>query len=339
MKGKKKKKVRPGSGDIKIQDVIRVIEKKYGSGSLFYGGGTLVRKVDVISTGSLGLDKALGAGGYPKGRLIEIFGPESSGKTTLALHFVAMAQRNKIPVAFIDVEHALDIGYAKNLGVNINKILISQPDSAEQSFGIAKELLVSGKIGIIVFDSIAGLATEAEITGEVGDRHMAPVARFMSQNLKSFVTLAGKTNTALIFINQIRMKIGVAFGNPETTPGGNALKFFSSIRLDIRSIGKIKVGNEIIGNRTRVKVVKNKVASPFKETEFEIRFGEGIDFVTEVIDVAESLGIIVRSGAWYNYGDVRLGNGKESTRARLLDSADLYKEIYNQCRENLFEEV
>lgn len=325
--------------DKNIDAIIKTVEKKYGKGCVFYGGDkAFVKDINVIPTGLFGLNKALGIGGIPIGRLVELFGNEGSGKTTMALFLMSMAQREDVPVAFIDVEHALDIKYAEACGVDINNVLFSQPDSAEQAFDIAERLMYS-KIGFIVVDSVASLVTRAELAGEMGDTHVAVVARFMSNNMKKFAGACSKNNVSLIFINQTRSRIGIRFGNPETTTGGNALKFHSSLRLKISSIGKYKVGDEILGNKTRINVVKNKMAPPFKEAEFLIRFGEGIDYLMEMIDVAEGFGIITKSGAWYSYGDVRLGQGKEGTRDFLIDNEDLYGEIYRICGDTIEKEM
>lgn len=283
--------------------------------------------VESISTGCMPLDVALGVGGVPRGRIVEIFGPESSGKTTLTLHVLAEAQRIGGIGAIIDVEHALDPSYAANLGVDIDSLLISQPNSGEEALQIAEALVRSGAVDVIVVDSVAALVPEAEIKGEMGDAHVGLQARLMSQALRKLTGAVSKTRTTLIFTNQIREKVGIMFGNPETTPGGRALKFYASVRLDIRRIESIKSGQQFIGNRVRVKAVKNKVAPPFREAEFDIRYGEGIDQIGCVIDMAVDQNIIQKSGAWYSYGDIRLGQGRENSRQMLLENAELYDEI------------
>ncbi len=293
-----------------IDVAVSQIEKQFGKGSIMrLGGDSAVPDIPVIHTGSLGLDVALGIGGIPRGRVSEIFGPEASGKTTLTLHLVAEAQKNGGIAAFIDAEHALDIAYARKLGVKTDDLLIAQPDTGEQALEIAEVLVRSGAMDILVVDSVAALVPRAEIEGEMGDAHMGLQARLMSQALRKLTAAIGKSRTSVIFTNQIRMKLGIMFGNPETTTGGNALKFYSSVRLDIRRIGAIKDGDNIVGNRTRVKVVKNKLAPPFKEAEFDIRYGEGISREAEILDVAANNEIIEKSGAWYSYGGDRIGNG------------------------------
>ena len=290
------------------------IERQFGKGSIMKLGSSKIIDVPVISTGSLALNKALGIGGLPRGRVIEIYGPESSGKTTLALHAVAEAQKQGGVVAFIDAEHALDTSYARKLGVNCDDLLVAQPDTGEQALEIADMLVRSGALDIIVIDSVAALVPRAEIEGEMGDSHMGLQARLMSQALRKLTGTISKTMTAVIFINQIRMKIGVVFGNPETTTGGNALKFYSSVRLDIRRIGSIKDGQEIVGNRTRVRVVKNKMAPPFKEAEFDILYGEGISQTADLIDTGVMAGVIEKSGSWYSYDGERLGQGRQNAQ-------------------------
>ena len=283
------------------------VERQFGKGSIMKLGSRPVVDVPVISTSSLALDKALGIGGLPRGRVIEIYGPEASGKTTLALHAVAEAQKRDGIAAFIDAEHALDTAYAKKLGVNCDDLLVAQPDTGEQALEIADMLVRSGAIDVMVIDSVAALVPRAEIEGEMGDSHMGLQARLMSQAMRKLTGTISKTMTSIIFINQIRMKIGVMFGNPETTTGGNALKFYSSVRLDIRRIGAIKKGDEVIGNDTRVKVVKNKVAPPFKQAEFEILYGEGVSFFGELVDLGVAYGHIQKAGSWYSYGDEKIG--------------------------------
>ena len=291
--------------------------------------------VPVISTGSLALNKALGIGGLPRGRVIEIYGPESSGKTTLALHAVAEAQKQGGVVAFIDAEHAIDTSYARKLGVNCDDLLVAQPDTGEQALEIADMLVRSGALDIIVIDSVAALVPRAEIEGEMGDSHMGLQARLMSQALRKLTGTISKTMTAVIFINQIRMKIGVVFGNPETTTGGNALKFYSSVRLDIRRIGSIKDGQEVVGNRTRVRVVKNKMAPPFTEAEFDILYGEGISQTADLIDTGVMAGIIEKSGSWYSYDGERLGQGRQNAQSFLKDNPDINNSISNKVKEAL----
>jgi recombination protein RecA len=298
-------------------------------------GSRPVVEVPVISTSSLSLDKALGIGGLPRGRVVEIFGPEASGKTTLALHSVAETQKNGGIAAFIDAEHALDIGYAKKLGLNCDDLLVAQPDTGEQALEIADMLVRSGAIDILVIDSVAALVPRAEIEGEMGDSHMGLQARLMSQALRKLTGTIGKTMTTVIFINQIRMKIGVVFGNPETTTGGNALKFYASVRLDIRRIGAIKNGQDVIGNRTRVRVVKNKMAPPFTEAEFDITYGEGISKTGDLIDVGVNAGIVDKSGSWYSYQGERIGQGRENVKRFLADNQDIYADIYQKSREAL----
>jgi recombination protein RecA len=298
-------------------------------------GSRPVVDVPVISTSSLALDKALGIGGLPRGRVIEIYGPEASGKTTLALHAVAEAQKQDGIAAFIDAEHALDTAYAKKLGVNCDDLLVAQPDTGEQALEIADMLVRSGAIDVLVIDSVAALVPRAEIEGEMGDSHMGLQARLMSQAMRKLTGTISKTMTSIIFINQIRMKIGVMFGNPETTTGGNALKFYSSVRLDIRRIGSIKDGQEVVGNRTRVRVVKNKMAPPFTDAEFDIMYGEGISKPGDLIDVGVEAGIIEKSGSWYSHGGERIGQGRENVKKFLKDNPDLYESMYLKAREAL----
>jgi len=318
-----------------LDTAMTQVERQFGKGAIMKLGSRPVADWPVISTSSLSLDKALGIGGLPRGRVVEIFGPEASGKTTLALHAVAEAQKNDGIAAFIDAEHAIDIGYTKRLGVNCDELLISQPDTGEQALEIADMLVRSGAIDILVIDSVAALVPRAEIEGEMGDSHMGLQARLMSQALRKLTGSIGKTMTTVIFINQIRMKIGVVFGNPETTTGGNALKFYSSVRLDIRRIGAIKDGQEVVGNRTRVRVVKNKMAPPFTEAEFDISYGEGISKSGDLIDVGANAGIIDKSGSWYSYQGERIGQGRENVKRFLAENQDMYDDIYQKAREAL----
>ena len=311
-----------------LDSAISQIEKDHGKGALMkLGAGSAYPDIESISTGSLTLDTALGIGGLPKGRVVEIYGPESSGKTTMALQVIAQAQKQGGTAAFIDAEHALDPKYAENLGVNIDELLLSQPDSGEQALEIADTLVRSGAISTLVIDSVAALTPKAEIDGDMGDSHMGLQARLMSQALRKLTANIKKSNTLLIFINQIRMKIGVMFGSPETTTGGNALKFYSSVRMDIRRVGAIKQGDEIIGNETRVKVVKNKVAPPFKIAEFDIYYGQGVSKESELIDLGVKHNIVDKAGAWYSYGSERIGQGKENSRIFLKDNPDFAKDI------------
>ena len=320
----------------KLKTVISSIEKSYGKGSIMMLGkkDEDMGNVDVYSTGSLGLDIALGIGGLPKGRVVEVYGPESSGKTTLTLHVIAEAQKVGGTCAFIDAEHALDPGYAKKLGVNIDELLISQPDTGEQALEIADTLVKSEGIDLLVIDSVAALVPRAELEGEMGDSLPGLQARLMSQALRKLTSSISKTNTMVVFINQLRMKIGVMFGSPETTTGGNALKFYSSVRLDIRRIGAIKDKDNIIGNQTRVKVVKNKMAPPFKQVEFDIMYGEGISKIGEIIDLGVQADIIDKSGAWYSYKDEKIGQGRENTKQFLKDNPTLLEEIETRIRSN-----
>lgn len=310
-----------------LQLTMDKIEKSYGKGSIMRMGDRPVDDVPAIHSGSIGLDIAMGVGGYPKGRVIEIFGPESSGKTTLAIHAIAESQRVGGIAAIIDAEHAFDPTYAKKLGVNIDDLLISQPDNGEQALEIADSLIRSGAIDIIVIDSVAALTPKAEIEGEMGDSKMGLQARLMSQALRKLTGNISKTKTCVIFINQLREKIGVMFGNPETTTGGNALKFYASVRLDIRRIGQLKDGEEIQGSHTRVKVVKNKVAPPFRKAEFDILYGEGISKIGEIIDLGVELNIIKKAGSWFSYGDTKLGQGREGVKAIMKDNPELLEEI------------
>jgi len=312
------------------------IEKQFGKGAIMRMGDIgAVRDIASISTGSLGLDIALGIGGLPRGRVIEIYGPESSGKTTLTLQVIAEAQKLGGTAAFVDAEHALDPGYAEKLGVNVDELLVSQPDTGEQALEITDMLVRSGSIDIVVVDSVAALTPKAEIEGDMGDSHMGLQARLMSQALRKLTGNIQRSNTMVIFINQIRMKIGVMFGNPETTTGGNALKFYSSVRMDIRRIGAIKKGEEIIGSETRVKVVKNKMAPPFKKAEFQILYGEGISREAELIDLGVEHGFVVKSGAWYSYGDDRIGQGKDNVREFLKKNPDIARDIEARLRSKL----
>ena len=311
------------------------IERQFGKGSIMKLGSQPIIEVPVISTGSIALDLALGIGGLPRGRVIEVYGPESSGKTTLALHAVANAQKQGGIAAFIDAEHALDTAYAKRLHVNCDDLLVAQPDTGEQALEIADMLVRSGAIDIIVIDSVAALVPRAEIEGEMGDSHMGLQARLMSQALRKLTGSISKTMTSLIFINQIRMKIGVVFGNPETTTGGNALKFYSSVRLEIRRSTAIKDGQEITGNRTRVKVVKNKMAPPFKNAEFDIMYGEGISRTGEIIDLGVETGVIDKSGSWYSYNGERIGQGRENVKSFLYDNKDLMETLSDTIRSSV----
>lgn len=310
-----------------LQLTLDKLEKSYGKGTIMKLGDSVIEPIDAISTGSLGLDIALGIGGVPKGRVIEIYGPESSGKTTLATHIIAEAQKKGGIAAFIDAEHAFDKYYAEKLGVDVENLLISQPDNGEQALEIADNLIRSGAIDVIVIDSVAALVPKGEIEGEMGDSKMGLQARLMSQALRKLTGTISKTNCCCIFINQLREKIGVMFGNPETTTGGNALKFYSSVRLDIRRISQIKDADEVSGNRVKVKIVKNKVAPPFRVAEFDIMFGQGISKVGEVIDLGVEFNIIKKSGSWFSYGDTKLGQGREAVKTLLLDNPDLMDEL------------
>jgi recombination protein RecA len=318
-----------------VQTVMSQIERQFGKGSIMKLGGRQVEAVPVIRTGSLALDKALGVGGYPRGRVVEIYGPESSGKTTLALHAVAEAQKSGGIAAFIDAEHALDVTYAKRLGVDCDELLISQPDTGEQALEIADMLVRSGGIDIMVVDSVAALVPRSEIEGEMGDSHMGLQARLMSQALRKLTGTIGKTQTTLIFINQIRMKIGVVYGNPETTTGGNALKFYASMRLEIRRAAAIKEGQDIMGNRTKVKVVKNKLAPPFKSVEFDLMYGEGISRTGDLLDMGVELDIVDKSGSWYSFEGERIGQGRENVKVFLIDNPDIFGKIETKVREAL----
>ena len=317
--------------DKAIDLALSQIEKQFGKGAIMrLGNDEPLPDIAAIPTGSLSLDLALGVGGVPRGRVIEIFGPESSGKTTLALHIVAQAQILGGIAAFIDAEHALDIGYARKLGVKTDDLLVSQPDTGEQALDITELLVRSGAIDVLVIDSVAALVPKAEIEGDMGDSHMGLQARLMSQALRKLTAVISKSNCCVIFINQIRMKIGVMFGNPETTTGGNALKFYASVRMDIRKIASLKQGNDVIGSRTRVKVVKNKVAPPFKEVEFDILYGEGISREGDLLDLAVDKGVVEKSGAWFSYGKERIGQGRENSRIFLKEHPDIAGEIQAQ---------
>lgn len=314
---------------------IDKLDKTYGKGSVMKLGDNTVEPIETISSGSIGLDLALGVGGYPRGRIVEIFGPESSGKTTLAIHALAETQKAGGIAAFIDAEHAFDISYAQKLGVDIENLLVSQPDHGEQALEIADALIRSGAVDIIVIDSVAALTPRSEIEGEMGDSQMGLQARLMSQALRKLTANIGKTKCLCIFINQLREKIGIIFGNPETTTGGNALKFYSTVRVDIRRVSQIKEGNKYLGNRVRTKVVKNKVAPPFKQAEFDIIFGEGISKIGEIIDLGAELDIIQKSGSWYSYNNNKLGQGREQVKKLFKDNPDLADEIEKKIREKL----
>ena len=318
-----------------LETALSQIERSYGKGSIMKLGENSVVEVEAISTGSLGLDIALGIGGLPRGRIIEIYGPESSGKTTLALHVTAEAQKSGGVCAFVDAEHALDPVYAKKLGVKVEDLLISQPDAGEQALEIADTLVRSGAVDVVVIDSVAALVPRAELEGEMGDHHVGLQARLMSQALRKLTSTISKSNTTVIFINQIRMKIGVMFGSPETTTGGNALKFYSSVRLDIRRIGQIKERDEVIGNQTRVKVVKNKVAPPFKVIEFDIMYGQGISYNGELVDLGVKSEVIEKSGSWYSYKEERIGQGRENVKQYLTDHPDIADNIGSEIKEKL----
>ncbi|WP_422385761.1 recombinase RecA [Paracoccus suum] len=316
-----------------LDSALAQIERQFGKGSIMkLGKDSPVMEIEATSTGSLGLDVALGIGGLPKGRIIEIFGPESSGKTTLTLHVVAEEQKKGGVCAFVDAEHALDPQYAKKLGVNLDELLISQPDTGEQALEIVDTLVRSGAVSLVVVDSVAALTPKSEIEGDMGDMQMGSQARLMSQAMRKLTASIGRSNCMVIFINQIRMKIGVMFGSPETTTGGNALKFYASVRLDIRRIGSVKDRDEVVGNQTRVKVVKNKVAPPFRQVEFDIMYGEGISKVGELIDLGVKAGVVEKSGAWYSYGDERIGQGRENAKQYLRDNPDMAYAIEDKIR-------
>jgi len=318
-----------------LQLTLEKIDKTYGKGTIMKLGDKPVIETESISTGSFGLDIALGVGGFPRGRVIEIYGPESSGKTTLAIHAMAEAQKNGGIAAFIDAEHAFDISYAQKLGVDIQNLLISQPDNGEQALEIADNLIRSGAIDILIIDSVAALTPKSEIEGEMGDSKMGLHARLMSQALRKLTANISKSGCCCIFINQLREKIGVMFGNPETTTGGNALKFYASVRIDIRRITQIKEGEDIIGNRTKVKVVKNKMAPPFKTVEFDIIYGEGISKIGEILDMAVDKNIIKKSGSWFSYGETKLGQGRDAVKALLTDNPELLDELEQKIKETL----
>jgi len=324
------------SNDKTLDQVLQDIEKQFGKGSVMKLGDNEVRKIDVIPSGSIALDVALGIGGYPKGRIIEIYGPESSGKTTFALHAIAEAQKLGGRVAFIDAENSLDPQYAKKLGVNIDELLLSQPDNGEQALEICEALVRSGAISVIVIDSVAALVPQAEIEGEMGDSHVGLQARLMSQALRKLAGVINKTNTVAIFINQLREKVGVMFGNPEVTPGGRALKFYSSIRLDIRRAEQLKLGTDIIGNKTTIKVVKNKMAPPFKSCTVDIMYGEGVSHEGELVDLAAEANIIDKSGAWYSYKGEKIGQGKENVKELFKKNKELAQEIDALVRAHYF---
>ena len=317
-----------------LDAALSQIEKQYGKGSVMKLGDKSHMQVETIPTGSLSLDIALGAGGVPKGRVVEIYGPESSGKTTVALHMVAEVQKRGGIAGFIDAEHALDPVYAKHIGVDIDNLYISQPDNGEQALEITETMVRSGAVDIVIVDSVAALVPKAEIYGDMGDSHVGLHARLMSQALRKLTAIISKTNCVVIFINQLREKVGVMFGNPETTTGGRALKFYSSVRLDVRRIEALKQGGEVIGNRTRVKVVKNKIAPPFREAEFDIMFGQGISTVGDILDLAANSGVVVKSGAWYAYKDAKIGQGRENAKQFLRDNPEACREIEMKVREH-----
>ena len=316
-----------------LANALKQIEKQFGKGSIMKLGEQTDRRVSTISTGSLSIDIALGVGGYPRGRIIEIYGPESSGKTTVALHAIAEVQKQGGTAAFIDAEHALDPSYAEKLGVNIDELILSQPDTGEQALEIAEALVRSGAIDIIVIDSVAALVPKAEIDGEMGDTHVGLQARLMSQALRKLSGAINKSNTISIFINQVREKVGVMFGNPEVTPGGRALKFYSTVRLEVRRSEQLKLGNDLVGNRTKVKVVKNKVAPPFKVAEVDIMYGEGISKEGELLDIGSALDIVQKSGAWYSYNNEKLGQGRENSKVFLKENPDVAKQIEKSIRD------
>lgn len=318
-----------------LDAALSQIERSFGKGAIMRLGDGQVLNVAIIPTGSLGLDHALGVGGIPRGRVTEIFGPEASGKTTLTLHIIAEAQKAGGVAAFIDAEHALDATYARALGVDTENLIVSQPDSGEQALDITETLVRSGAVDVVVIDSVAALTPRSEIEGEMGDSHMGLQARLMSQALRKLTAITSKSHTAIVFINQIRMKIGVMFGNPETTTGGNALKFYSSVRLDIRRIAAIKEGQDVIGNRTRVRVVKNKVAPPFREAEFDIIYGKGVSTIGELLDKAVDMNIIDKSGAWFSYSGNRLGQGRENARRFLEENTEVYNELMSKVKTEL----
>ena len=329
------KKTEPEAKKDALATALAQIEKQFGKGAVMKLGDNASMQVDAISTGSLGLDLALGVGGVPRGRIIEVYGPESSGKTTLALHILAEAQKQGGEVAFIDVEHALDPTYAEALGVDINNLLVSQPDTGEQAMEICEALVRSGAIDAIVVDSVAAMVPRAEIEGEMGDSHVGLQARLMSQAMRKLTSVIGKTNTVCVFINQLREKVGVVYGNPEVTTGGRALKFYSSVRMDVRRIEALKQGGEVVGNRTRVKIVKNKVAPPFREAEFDIMFGQGISREGDILDLAADKGVVNKSGAWYAYNGDKIGQGRENAKQYLKENPLICEEIEAKVREML----
>lgn len=318
-----------------LEVTLGKIEKDFGKGTIMKLGDHAIENIQVISSGSIGLDSALGIGGFPRGRVIEIYGPEASGKTTLAIHAIAEAQKNGGIAAIIDAEHTFDRNYAEKLGVDVGNLLISQPDNGEQALEIADNLIRSGALDIIVIDSVAALTPKAEIEGEMGDSKMGLQARLMSQALRKLTANISKTNTSCVFINQLRDKIGVMFGNPETTTGGNALKFYASVRVDIRKTNQIKEGEEIVGNRTRVKIVKNKLAPPFKKADFDILYGEGISQLGEIVDLGVDFDIIKKSGSWFSYGDTKLGQGRDAVKQIIKDNPELYDELKEKISEAL----
>ena len=316
-----------------LESALAQIEKQYGKGAVMkLGDNSAHMNVETIPTGSISLDVALGLGGVPKGRVIEVYGPESSGKTTVALHMVAEVQKRGGIAGFIDAEHALDPAYAKNIGVDIDNLYISQPDSGEQALEITETMVRSGAVDIVIVDSVAALVPKAEIDGDMGDSHVGLQARLMSQALRKLTSVISKTNCVVIFINQLREKVGVMFGNPETTTGGRALKFYSSVRLDVRRIEALKQGGEVVGNRTRIKVVKNKIAPPFREAEFDIMFGKGISREGDILDLASNSGIVVKSGSWYAYNDAKIGQGRENAKQYLKENPDIFNEIEHKVR-------
>ena len=332
------KKTEPEAKKDALATALAQIEKQFGKGAVMKLGDNASMQVDAISTGSLGLDLALGVGGVPRGRIIEVYGPESSGKTTLALHILAEAQKQGGEVAFIDVEHALDPTYAEALGVDINNLLVSQPDTGEQAMEICEALVRSGAIDAIVVDSVAAMVPRAEIEGEMGDSHVGLQARLMSQAMRKLTSVIGKTNTVCVFINQLREKVGVMYGNPEVTTGGRALKFYASVRMEVRRVEHLKNGTELIGSHTRVKVVKNKVAPPFKQAEFDIMYGEGISRTSELVDLGVEFGILSKSGAWFSMGDTRLGQGRDAAKQYFKDHPDIADDVQKQIMEKVAEE-
>ncbi len=317
-----------------LEMALSQIEKQFGKGSVMKLGENARLNIETISTGSIGLDIALGVGGVPRGRIVEIYGPESSGKTTVALHMIAEAQKNNGEAAFIDAEHALDPQYAKALGVDTDNLIVAQPDTGEQALEICEALVRSGAIDIIVVDSVAALVPKAEIDGEMGDTHVGLQARLMSQALRKLAGVISKSHTTAIFINQLREKVGIMFGNPEVTPGGRALKFYASVRMDVRKVDSLKKDNDIIGNRTRVKIVKNKIAPPFKQAEFDIIYGQGISKEGDLLDIAVELDIVKKSGSWFSYGEERIGQGRENAKQYMKDNIDKAKEIEDKVRKN-----